>query len=462
MRRWTCSPLFLSCLAFFACFVVKSSAEESPVSYARDVFPFLEEQCLACHDDGFETSELSLADVPAMIKGGRRGPAVVPGKSDESLMIQYLTGERQPQMPPETSIPLDQVAMLRRWIDEGAKVDASPEELAQQAEARYAAAEAVAAVSTDAPPPVTSLAYAPDGKVMAVAGYREVVLVEPGSGRPLRRLLGPPDQVTAVAFHPDGTLLAAASGLPGRQGEVRIWKTETWNEVRVLRGHADTVLAMAWRPGSKQIATASLDKLILIWNAETGKQVRQIKSHADIVDALAYSPDGKTLASGSVDKTAKVFDAETGLQQASLNGHNGAVLQVAFSPDGQRLATAGADHQIRLWNLENTNNPERGFGHTGPVYALAWRPDSSSLWAGSGGQPSFLSYKRENGQRVVDIPGETMPKDWVYAVAVAPDGQTVAAGGWDGAVTIWNLKDGMRLRLFIPGEEPADVPAQTE
>src|SRR4051812_18865854 len=72
----------------------------APVSYQRDVLPFLEDQCLACHDDGFETSGLSLATVDSMRKGGRRGPAVVPGKGPESLLIQYLDGTRQPQMPP--------------------------------------------------------------------------------------------------------------------------------------------------------------------------------------------------------------------------------------------------------------------------------------------------------------------------------------------------------------------------
>ena len=46
-----------------------------------------------------------------------------------------------------------------------------------------------------------------------------------------------------------------------------------------------------------------------------------------------------------------------------------------------------------------------------------------------------------------------MPPDWVYAVAVAPDNQTVAAGGWDGSVTIWSLKDGARLRTFVPGRD---------
>ncbi len=236
----------------------------------------------------------------------------------------------------------------------------------------------------------------------------------------------------------------------------RIWRLidddgETWQPLQVLRGHDDTILALAWRPGSAELATASLDKLILVWDSNTGKLLRTIKNHADLVDALAYSPDGSRLASGSADKTAKVYDAATGLQVAGLSSHNEAVLSLAFSPDGKRLATGGADRQIRTWTLANPSNPDKGFGHTGPVYALAWRPDGTSLLAGAGGKPSFLTYKAENGDRVVNIKEDTLPQDWIYAVAPAPDNQTVAIGGWDGEVSLWSLKTGEKLRAFLPG-----------
>ncbi len=441
-------------ICLFSSVTSASSADDSPVSYARDVVPFLEEHCIACHDDGFETSELALHSLEAMLKGGRKGPAILPGKGADSSIVLYMTGKKQPQMPPKTSLPLDQIDILKRWIDEGAKVDEAGAVKAKREQARRLAAEEAATFASDAPPPVTAMSYSPDGKWLAVAGYKEVVVVDPKTGKTHRRLAGFPEQVTSVGFSSNGKHLAGAGGMPGRQGEVRIWSTESWTESNVLRGHADTILALAWRPGKNQIATASLDKLILVWDVDAGTVAKTIKSHADTVQALAYSPDGKLLASGSADKTAKVFDSDSGLQVAGLSAHQDSVLAVAFSPDGKLLVTASADRGMQLWTVGSWNNPIRGFGHSGPVYAVAWRPDGSSVWAGSGGRPSFLSYKTENGQRAAPIQESEMSTDWVYASAVSPDGEVAAAGGWDGKILMWSLKDGKKLREFVPGRDP--------
>ena len=155
---------------------------DEPVSYSRDVVPFLEEHCIACHDDGFETSDLALHDLDAMLKGGRRGPAIVPGKGGESPLVQFMTGKKQPQMPPKTSIPLDQIDVIKRWIDQGAKVD-------DAGRARRQSRDRPASSPPRRPPrspptrlrPSRAWRISPDGKILAAAGYKEVVLVDPAT-----------------------------------------------------------------------------------------------------------------------------------------------------------------------------------------------------------------------------------------------------------------------------------------
>ena len=361
--------------------------------------PFLEDQCLACHDEGFETSGLSMATVEAMQKGGRRGPAFVAGKGSESLIVQFLDGTRQPQMPPKTSIPRDQIAVIKRWIDQGAKVDALDPESARIAEARKAAESA--AFASDAPPPVTSLAYSPDGKRLAVAGYREILVIDPATGRttaPARRFSRPGDvRSPSTPTASDSPARGARRAGRGKSASGSGTRTQ-WREAGVLRGHDDTVLALAWRPKSDQIATSSLDKQILVWDAASGKVVRTIKSHADIVSALAFSPDGTRLASGSADKTAKVYDAETGLQVAGLSSHNEAVLCRRVQPRRQAPRHRRRRPPDPHLDARQPVEPRQGFRPHRPGLRPRLAPDGTSL-AG-----------RRRGQAVVpDLQGRQRP-----------------------------------------------------
>lgn len=93
----------------------------TPVDFARDIQPIFARHCLDCH--GAETREagLRLDRGRAALAGGDSGAVIVPGKPDESLLIQYVTGDGETVMPPETEgLADDEVALLRRWIVEGA------------------------------------------------------------------------------------------------------------------------------------------------------------------------------------------------------------------------------------------------------------------------------------------------------------------------------------------------------
>jgi hypothetical protein len=98
-----------------------------PVDYARDVQPILTRHCVSCHGPQKQRSSLRLDSVTAARKGGASGPAIVPGKSSESLLIRAVTGaEDIVAMPPKgPRLEAEQIALLRAWIDGGAAIPAS-------------------------------------------------------------------------------------------------------------------------------------------------------------------------------------------------------------------------------------------------------------------------------------------------------------------------------------------------
>jgi WD40 repeat protein len=101
---------------------------------------------------------------------------------------------------------------------------------------------------------------------------------------------------------------------------------------------------------SQQITT-SYDKTARIWDAETGATLKILSGHVNQLLGVAFSPDGKRVVTRSEDKTARVWDAETGAQIAVLKGHGSGLRNAAFSPDGMRIVTASYDGTARIWHL---------------------------------------------------------------------------------------------------------------
>ncbi len=100
-----------------------AGAASGPVDFERDIQPILARRCHACHGPDVQESGLRLDSRTATLAGGQGGPAIVPGKSSQSRLIELITGAGDDKlvMPPEGQrLSSDEIARLRAWIDEGA------------------------------------------------------------------------------------------------------------------------------------------------------------------------------------------------------------------------------------------------------------------------------------------------------------------------------------------------------
>jgi WD40 repeat protein/serine/threonine protein kinase len=322
--------------------------------------------------------------------------------------------------------------------------------------------EQIAERVDDLNPSIASMAFSPDGKVLAAAGFRgEVKLWDTSrlndrSSEP--RILPHSGILSGVAFSPDGRRLAASS----RDGPVIVWEVESGQTVTRLLGHSGGTKDVAFSPDGTVIATAGSDRAVRIWDAASGRELRQLLGHTEAVHGVAFRPDGACVASAGLDQTIRVWDAQTGSELYTLRGHGGVVSGVAYSPDGSRLASASIDGTVKIWAAMASPEVRVVQGHSLPVFGLAFSPDSTRLVSTAG---AYLSSGPPGEARVWDVfTGQvirTFPghPGGVLCAAFDPDGQSVASAGgtWDdakrtyvsGDAQLWDAATGKVRQTFM-------------
>ncbi|MXV78148.1 WD40 repeat domain-containing protein [Candidatus Poribacteria bacterium] len=202
---------------------------------------------------------------------------------------------------------------------------------------------------------------------------------------------------------------------------------------------------IAYSPDGKQLALAASIG-IWIYDTDTYKPLSLLTGHSDTVRSVEYTADGKILASGSNDGTIRIWDPQTTKNIAVLTGHQNGVTHIAISGDSQTLASVGADEKfVRLWNL-NTQKPIADLkGKFNDIRSLAYSPDSDIIAAGDfDGTVTLFSTKKK--KRITSLVGHILaPSDItepgsVLTLAFSPDGETLASGSRDTTIRLWDTK----------------------
>jgi WD40 repeat protein len=428
------------------------------ISYAKEIEPILYKKCISCHSGNIKESNLDLASYENLIKGGKRGAPIVPGKSMNSLMVKMAGKTQKPYMPPKLEDPLtpQELALIKLWIDQGAKAPSG---------VRVRPKVVLTALPANIKP-IRAVAVSPDKSAVATGRGNQIYIFDAGSGKYIRTLLDPKlttaDNkpvhaahlaiVDAMVYSPNGKYLVS-----GAFQEVNIWDAQTGALRQKLTGFADRVVALAFSPNGKFLATGggapTEDGEIKVFDTTSWKQVLDVKNgHSDTVFGVCFSPDGTKLATCGADKFVKVFAVADGKFLKSFEGHTHHVLDVGWSADGNTLASAGADNVVKIWDYAKGEQLRTINAHGKQITRLVFIGKKPEFATCSGDQT--VRFWNVNGGNTRNFSGN---QDFLYAVSVSPDGAVVAAGGEEGILRLYNGNNGQLLKsLLPPGEKSAE------
>jgi WD40 repeat protein len=306
----------------------------------------------------------------------------------------------------------------------------------------FADSDLTKSVFTQAFDRIVSVAFSPDGKLLAtgdVVGQIRVWQVV--DGQQLLTFQGHSNWVSSIAFSPDGQLLAVTGS---SDSTVKLWEISTRQCLRTFQGHSNWVSSVAFSPNGQTLASSSDDQTVRLWEVSTGQCLHILRDHTDKVWSVAFSRDGQTLASGSDDQTVRLWEVSTGQCLRILQGHSNWVRSVAFSRDGQTLASGSNDSTVKLWEVSTGHCLKTLQGDTEGIGTIAFSPDSHTLASGGDDQTVRL-WEVSTGQCLRILSGHMHR---VRSVAFSPDGQTLVSGSDDRTVRLWEVSTGQCLRIL--------------
>lgn len=296
--------------------------------------------------------------------------------------------------------------------------------------------------------PVAALAFRPDGKMLASAGYQEVLLWDLAGARLARRIgTGQlAETVAALAFHKDGKLLAVGDGSPHRSGGVKVFDTDSGQIVAAFADPKEVVYGVAFSPDGNLLAAGSADNQVYVWNLAEKKLLQVLKEHGGWVMHVAFSADGKWLVSSGLDRRACVWEVGSWRPAARLQ-QTEPVLAAAFSPPADLVALAicgPTDRAIRFRRRENGEQVRAvDTGAAGPL-GILWAPQNNRLYLPC--TDGTVRVHDAGGGHIATLPGHT---GWVHAVALNADASRLASGNAGGSVRLWNTADNTLLATLV-------------
>lgn len=313
---------------------------------------------------------------------------------------------------------------------------------------------------------IKDIFFTPDGKQLVSASNDKLIRIWDLAARKTVRTIrgevatGSLGTIYAMALSGDGRWLAVGGWLnrsPIKGDWIRVYDFASGTLVRRLKGHRNVIMGLAFSDDGAQLISGSADRTAIVWQApraadqsvdwREGRIVHRLKGHTDSIYAVAFLPGGNRAVTASEDKTGRVWDVATGRHEGTLVGHRDHIDTISVSGDGT-VATGDDSGEIRLWPASALATVTNGaritdsfiFQHRGNVGSLSFSPDGRALVATCGQQcksdyrPHLFDVATGSVRRL-DLPFDGI----VLASTWNGDGRWIAAaGGDDKQIRFWS------------------------
>ncbi len=297
---------------------------------------------------------------------------------------------------------------------------------------------------------VADVKFSPDGAQVLTKPYRDAaILWRVRTGEKLHTFATDGDGCCA-AFSPDGRVVAIAG-----YKTATLWNARSGEKLRTLSGHPDELRSLAFSPEDAQILTGSRDNTAVLWDAQTGKSVRTFSGPKGFFSAsaetVAFCPNSHNILIGDPGNHGVIWDSHSGEKVLTFIGQDGCFRSAVFNRGGDRLLTVTSDFQAVLWNPQTGEIIRRFKGHDGPIQSAVFSADGQQIATGSE-DATVIIWDARTGKNIRTLGERSDGSVWMASVRQWP--QLFVASNH--ILSLWNSPDGRVFRSckLPPGAGP--------